>query len=145
MQEAVAAAAFGYSSEEFFPFWHVKSNDADDVETAQSSHQLTEDKKDVALETELETRTPSSSLIGLNFHIHPSPGPPVHRSLFILPPPPPATRAGAISLAQIHKSTSPVQQHRHRLFCLLPKAKLHHCLLCTKKNITSIPYFSSNG
>ncbi|VDP11670.1 unnamed protein product [Onchocerca flexuosa] len=42
-------------------------NDADDVETAQSSHQLTEDKKDVALETELETRTPSSSIIGLNF------------------------------------------------------------------------------
>uniref|UniRef100_A0A1I8EIR0 dTCF n=1 Tax=Wuchereria bancrofti TaxID=6293 RepID=A0A1I8EIR0_WUCBA len=39
-------------------------NDADDVETAQSSHQLTEDKKDVALETELETRTPSSSIIG---------------------------------------------------------------------------------
>ncbi|VDO38115.1 unnamed protein product [Brugia timori] len=42
-------------------------NDADDVETAQSSHQLTEDKKDVALETELETRTPSSSIIGLTF------------------------------------------------------------------------------
>ncbi|KHN81120.1 Protein pop-1 [Toxocara canis] len=39
-------------------------NDADDVETAQSSHQLTEDKKDVALETELETRTPSSAIIG---------------------------------------------------------------------------------
>ncbi|KAK6106044.1 HMG (high mobility group) box family protein [Brugia pahangi] len=41
-----------------------RRNDADDVETAQSSHQLTEDKKDVALETELETRTPSSSIIG---------------------------------------------------------------------------------
>uniref|UniRef100_A0A0R3RVC4 LETM1 domain-containing protein n=1 Tax=Elaeophora elaphi TaxID=1147741 RepID=A0A0R3RVC4_9BILA len=45
----------------------TKKNDADDVETAQSSHQLTEDKKDVALETELETRTPSSSIIGLTF------------------------------------------------------------------------------
>uniref|UniRef100_A0A915PJW5 Uncharacterized protein n=1 Tax=Setaria digitata TaxID=48799 RepID=A0A915PJW5_9BILA len=44
-----------------------RRNDADDVETAQSSHQLTEDKKDVALETELETRTPSSSIIGLTF------------------------------------------------------------------------------
>ncbi|VDK76926.1 unnamed protein product [Onchocerca ochengi] len=44
-----------------------RRNDADDVETAQSSHQLTEDKKDVALETELETRTPSSSIIGLLF------------------------------------------------------------------------------
>lgn len=41
-----------------------RRNDADDVETAQSSHQLTEDKKDVALETELETRTPSSTIIG---------------------------------------------------------------------------------
>ncbi|VDM13705.1 unnamed protein product [Wuchereria bancrofti] len=46
---------------------YQKQNDADDVETAQSSHQLTEDKKDVALETELETRTPSSSIIGLTF------------------------------------------------------------------------------
>ncbi|VDN03477.1 unnamed protein product [Thelazia callipaeda] len=49
-------------------------NDADDVETAQSSHQLTEDKKDVALETELETRTPSSSIIvvskiSFSFHL----------------------------------------------------------------------------
>ncbi|VDM26867.1 unnamed protein product [Toxocara canis] len=42
----------------------ARKNDADDVETAQSSHQLTEDKKDVALETELETRTPSSAIIG---------------------------------------------------------------------------------
>ncbi|MFH4973730.1 hypothetical protein AB6A40_000439 [Gnathostoma spinigerum] len=44
-----------------------RRNDADDVETVQSSHQLTEDKKDVALETELETRTPSSSIIGRFF------------------------------------------------------------------------------
>ncbi|VBB33228.1 unnamed protein product [Acanthocheilonema viteae] len=47
-----------------FRGYRKSRNDADDVETAQSSHQLTEDKKDVALETELETRTPSSSIIG---------------------------------------------------------------------------------
>ena len=39
-------------------------SDADDVETAQSTHQLTEDKKEVALEAELEAKgTPA--FIGL--------------------------------------------------------------------------------
>uniref|UniRef100_A0A914S2I3 Uncharacterized protein n=1 Tax=Parascaris equorum TaxID=6256 RepID=A0A914S2I3_PAREQ len=57
-------------------------NDADDVETAQSSHQLTEDKKDVALETELETRTPSSTIIVKTRAVHKEPE--VRRFLIVI-------------------------------------------------------------
>ncbi|VDN30216.1 unnamed protein product [Cylicostephanus goldi] len=42
-----------------------RRTDAEDLETnAQSSHQLAEDKKDVVLETELETRPNGDPLIG---------------------------------------------------------------------------------
>uniref|UniRef100_A0A0N5AWL9 CTNNB1_binding domain-containing protein n=1 Tax=Syphacia muris TaxID=451379 RepID=A0A0N5AWL9_9BILA len=36
--------------------YEQRRSDADDVETAQSTHQLTEDKKEVALEAELEAK-----------------------------------------------------------------------------------------
>ncbi|KAE9419441.1 hypothetical protein Angca_000047, partial [Angiostrongylus cantonensis] len=42
-----------------------RRTDAEDLETnAQSSHQLAEDKKDVVLETELESRPNGDPLIG---------------------------------------------------------------------------------
>ncbi|KHJ89103.1 hypothetical protein OESDEN_11085 [Oesophagostomum dentatum] len=43
-----------------------RRTDAEDLETnAQSSHQLAEDKKDVVLETELESRPNGDPLIGV--------------------------------------------------------------------------------
>lgn len=45
-----------------------RRTDAEDLETnAQSSHQLAEDKKDVVLETELESRPNGDPLIGARF------------------------------------------------------------------------------